>query len=171
VENDVKALLYLHEKDFTATAKINAVNLNRIGNDEVFSFLRAEEKQVESNFSLPLEYIYEPNSALLKAGAFKLPGERFDLAKLHPHSHLYTSNQLVSFPGRTFECTAVVPYGKKALLPHLPEKKANITTRNFPDTVHAIRKKTGIKEGGSIFLFATTNMEEKLVMLVCRKVE
>src|SRR5690606_36736682 len=121
-------------------------------------------QQAKTEFSLPLKYIYEPNSAILKAGAFKLPGARFDLAKLHLHSHLYTSDKLVSFPGRTFECLAAAPYNKKAILQYLPETKANITTRNFPDSVQAIRKKTGIKEGGSVFLFATTNMEEKLVV-------
>lgn len=172
VGNEVKEVLYLLEKDYSGQVEIIAVNLNKNDGEveEEFSFFKQEEQQAKSNFSLPLKYIYEPNSAVLKAGAFKLPGQRFNLAKLHLHSHLYTGDQLVPFPGRTFECFAVVPCNKKAVLPHLPEKKANITTRNFPDSVQTIRKKTGIKEGGSIFLFATTNMEDKLVVLICKKV-
>src|SRR5690606_20699235 len=131
---------------------------------------RTEELEASVNYTLPQKYLYEPNKSILKAGAFKSLALRLGLDKLHPNSHLYTSDKNISFPGRVFEIMDVVPYQKKLILKALPDRKANITTRNFPDTVETIRKKTGIVDGGSIFLFATTNRDGKLIVLVCKKV-
>lgn len=170
VENEVKEVLYLLQKDFEGAVKIKAVNLDKSkSKEEVFSFIKQQELALAVDFAMPGLYIYEPNKAILKAGAFKSIGHHFNLAKLHPHSHLYTSDILVDFPGRVFECLAVIPYQKKAISSYLPERKANITTRNFPDTVPAIRKKLKIQEGGDIYLLATTNMDGKLTILLCKK--
>lgn len=170
VANEVKEVLYLLQRDFQGTIKITAANLDKSeSKEEIFSFTKQEELEAIVDYAMPRRFIYEPNKAMLKTGAFKAVAQRFDVAKLHPHSHLYTSNLLISFPGRIFECLATVPYQKKALLPFLPDKKANITTRNFPDTVQMIRKKTGIQEGGDFYLLATTNMENKPIILVCKK--
>lgn len=173
VNNEVKEVLYVLEATWNASPRIMAVNLDKVSGvvTQAFLFTQAEEATATVNYAMPQRYLYEPNKAILKAGAFKCISQRFQLAKLHPHSHLYTSDKLIAFPGRIFERIATVPYHRKALLPYLPGKKANITTRNFPDSVQAIRKKTGIKEGGEVFLMATTNMEEKLTMVVCRKVK
>jgi len=73
------------------------------------------------------------------------------------------------FPGRTFKIENVLPMDKKEILKHLPDKKANVTVRNFPQTVEEIRKKTGIKEGGDIYIFATTGLNEVMMVLVCKK--
>lgn len=172
IGNEVKEVLYLLEGNWSGATEISAVNLDKnTGSvEEKFVFKMSEEQEAISNYALPSKYIYEPNSAVLKSGAFKLVGKRFNLFKLHLHSHLYTSNELVVFPGRVFECLAVAPYQKKAILKHLSLGKANISTRNFPESVEAIRRKTGLKDGGEFFLFATTNLEEKLVVLICRKV-
>ena len=118
-----------------------------------------------------MEYLYEPNSSIMKAGAFKVLGEHLDLKKLHPNTHLYTSEILAEgFPGRSFRVQSVVKYDKKEILKHLPQKKANIAVRNFPDDVATIRKKTRIKPGGDVYLFGTTLSDDKKVMLVCEKV-
>lgn len=172
VGNEVKEVLYLLERNWEGQSEIHAVNLNKSTGEivEAFSFSKEEEQNTEIEFRYPSRYIYEPNKSILKAGAFKSAGNRFRLAKLHPNSHLYTSDELFPFSGRSFELVASVPYHKKAILSSLPNKKANITTRNFPDSVAEIRKKTGIKEGGELFLFATTNMENKLVILICKKI-
>jgi hypothetical protein len=94
------------------------------------------------------------------------------LTKLHRNSHLYTSETLVAgFPGRVFRRLATCRYQKKDLLAHVPDKKANITVRNFPDSVAQIRLKTGLKEGGNKYLLATTDLNQKPIILVCEKAE
>lgn len=172
IGNEVKEVLYLLERHWVGETEINAKNLNKTSGvvEEEFVFKIKEEEEAISTYALPAEFIYEPNSSVLKSGAFRLVGQRFGLSKLHSNSHLYTSNKLIAFPGRVFECRAVVPYQKKAILKHLSEGKANITTRNFPESVDSIRRKTGLKDGGEFFLFATTNLEERLVVLICTKV-
>lgn len=168
VANEVKEVLYvLHDRP-TTTPLIHAVNLS--ATNATFSFTREEENAADVSYSTPLKYIYEPNKAILKGGAFKLICNRFGVEKLHPNSHLYTSDVLHEFPGRAFECLAAVPYKKQAILPYLADKKANITTRNFPDTVQTIKKKMGIQDGGETYLLATTNIEDRPVVLVCKKV-
>lgn len=171
VANEVKEVLYLLQKQRTAPAQINAVSLSSSGEVAVFDFAREEENTAAVSYSMPQKYLYEPNKAILKSGAFKLICDRYGIEKLHPNSHLYTSNTLKQFPGRVFECLAAAPYKKQAILPFLRDKKANITTRNFPDTVQTIRKKIGIQDGGEMYLLATTSIEDRPVVLVCRKVE
>ncbi len=73
------------------------------------------------------------------------------------------------FPGRTFQIEKSIRYNKKELLNLLPEQKANITTRNFPETVAQIRKKTKIKEGGTVYLFFTTDFKDNKIVLLCSK--
>jgi len=172
VANEVKEVLYFWENGWKGSSKIVAVNLNKDTGavEDSFAFSRTEELEASVNYTLPQKYLYEPNKSILKAGAFKSLALRLGLDKLHPNSHLYTSDKNISFPGRVFEIMDVVPYQKKLILKALPDRKANITTRNFPDTVETIRKKTGIVDGGSIFLFATTNRDGKLIVLVCKKV-
>lgn len=122
------------------------------------------------NYSIPKKYIYEPNSAILKSGGFHEISSQLKLEKLHQHSHLYTSNQLIKFPGRTFIVEKIIPYQKKEIKKYLKENKANITTRNFPETVAQIRKKTKIKDGGSQYLFFTTSKDNKHIVLITSKV-
>ncbi|CAN5881265.1 SAM-dependent methyltransferase [soil metagenome] len=172
VENEVKEVLYLlSPAQGSPDPEIQAVNLLREDRQVTFSLRKSAEESMQSHFSDPLDYIYEPNAAILKAGGFKSVGAAFGLGKLHPSSHLYTSASLISdFPGRIFRCLGRSRYDKKELRRWLPEGKANITVRNFPDSVAAIRKKTGLKEGGPHYLFATTDQHQRHVLLVCEKV-
>ncbi|MBC5992891.1 THUMP-like domain-containing protein [Pontibacter cellulosilyticus] len=172
VQNEVKEVLYLLQPNAPAPAEAarTATNLLSGAASQSISFTRTAEDAAVPNYSDPLQFVYEPNAAILKAGAFRTTGQRYGMSKLHPNSHLYTSAMLVpDFPGRSFRCLAVCRYNKKELMRHLPTKKANITVRNFPESVAEIRRKTGIKEGGDIYLFFTTDMHQKPVVLVCQK--
>lgn len=171
VENECKEVLYQIGQTENLDPEITAVNLQpKTGNTE-FTFRKSEEETAEVQFSEPLQFIYEPNAAIMKAGVFRQIAQRFGLKKLHRNSHLYTSETLISdFPGRSFKLKTVAKYSKKVLLSLIPEKKANITVRNFPETVAQIRQKTGLKEGGNLYLFATTDLHQQPVILVCEKV-
>ncbi|OUS00079.1 SAM-dependent methyltransferase [Flavobacteriales bacterium 33_180_T64] len=167
IKNEVKELIWILEKGFNSEITIKTVNIIEDKND-LFSFKLNRESKAHVTYETPLKYIYEPNSALLKSGGFNSLSENLKLSKLHQHSHLFTSNELVDFPGRTFKVDTLIGYNKKALK-KLGISKANITTRNFPETVQNIRKKHHIKDGGNIYLFFTTNYSNEKIVLVCSK--
>ena len=165
VENEVKELLWIL-KGSISTPKVKAVNFK--GNEkEVYenSFTNTST----ADLGEPLRYLYEPNAAIMKSGLFNSVGENFTLKKLHPNSHLFTSDGFKEFPGRRFEILRILPYNKK-LKKTLALQKANITTRNFPETVAGLRKSLKLKDGGETYLFFTTTENDKKVCLVCRKV-
>ncbi|RNC63741.1 class I SAM-dependent methyltransferase [Proteiniphilum sp. X52] len=172
VDNECKELLFLLSKRAVNEPLFVAVNLGRSGGKEIFSFTPEQER----NASIPLagepgRYLYEPNTSILKAGAFKSVAQAYNLQKLHANSHLYTSDELVAdFPGRVFEVEAFFVPNKKNIKTFLQDtKKANIAVRNFPMTVAEIRRKTGLADGGDIYLFATTLAEGQNVWIICRK--
>ena len=166
VNNEVKELLFLLEKDCTSSINIKTTNISK-NNTQVFNFTYQEVKQ--SEYSEPLTYLYEPNAAILKSGGFHEITNQLEVFKIHQHSHLYTSENLIDFPGRTFKIDAVLSYDKKKINKLIPNKKANITTRNFPKTVAQIRKETKLKDGGNLFIFCTTNVINQLTVLFCSK--
>jgi 16S rRNA G966 N2-methylase RsmD len=169
VNNEVKELLWILDAKTPVTpVSIKTINLTKGGN-EVFDFLLLAERDAKTNYSSPMKFLYEPNAAIMKSGAFKIIGNTYGVMKLHEHSHLYTSSVLVDFPGRAFEIIKQVPYNKNALK-DLSIEKANITTRNFPESVATIRKRFKISDGGEVFLFFTTNMLGKRIVLQCKKV-
>lgn len=166
VNNEVKEVLFLLQKGYDDKIKIKTSNFKK-ENIETFNFDYLEE--VTSIYSKPLTYLYEPNSAILKSGGFHQISKKLNLYKLHRHAHLYTSEKLIKFPGRIFKVENSISYDKKKLLTLLPQKKANITTRNFPKTVAQFRKETKIKEGGEIYIFLTTDLNNKPTLVLCRK--
>ncbi|MGV3639712.1 MAG: THUMP-like domain-containing protein [Adhaeribacter sp.] len=170
VDNECKEVLYLLGPGGPAFPPVTAVNLVGENRQQAFSFDQQSEDQATVSYAEAGNFLYEPHAALMKAGGFRSLASYFHLAKLHRNSHLYTSEELVeNFPGRVFRRLATCRYHKKELLAYLPEKKANITVRNFPDTVAQIRVKTGLKEGGNRYLLATTDLHNKPVILVCEK--
>ena len=172
VQNEVKEVLYLLQENAPDPAAVErtAVNLLTDGSQQIH-FTKTAEDNASVSFADPKAYLYEPNGAILKAGAYRFVAQQYKAGKLHPNSHLYTSSQLIAdFPGRKFSCAGSYRYSKKELLKLLPGKKANITTRNFPESVAEIRKKTSLKEGGDVYLFFTTDMHQKPLVLFCRKV-
>lgn len=167
VDNEVKELLWILRGDFYDQPIIKAININK-GIKEEFSFelgIRGVSK-----YAFPQEFLYEPNAAILKSGAFDLVSEEFKVNKLHKNTHLYTSDSLIDFPGRRFLIEEVIPYSKSEMKKALTFKKANISIRNFPESVEQLRKKWKIQDGGDRYLFFVTNMEGEKVMLRCSKV-
>ncbi len=166
VKNEVKELLFLCEKDFDKEPIIQAVNIVDENNLDVFSYLIPNEKELHISFGEPQQYLFEPNAAIQKAGAFKSIAKTFGLTKIHPNTHLYTSDKIVSnFPGRVFKIEAVVKSDKKELLKYFPEGKANITTRNYPLTPEALKKKTGLNDGGEKFLIGFSGEKKKFLVV------
>ncbi len=167
VKNEVKELLWILKNGFKGDISIETVNI-KADAQEVFNFNLKSESQSTPSYENPLKYLYEPNSAILKAGGFNRLAEQLEVFKLHQHSHLYTSNDLVAFPGREFKIEQIIPYNKKSVK-SLKITQANITTRNFPENVQQLRKKFGIKDGGNTYIFFTTNYSNKRIVLVCSK--
>lgn len=168
LNNEVKELLWILEKGFDKDVIIKTININKETEEKFdFNLNQLPENQM---YSLPQKYLYEPNSAILKSGAFDLIPTKFNIEKLHQHSHLYTSDTLIEFAGRYFEIKNSFDYNKKEMKQFLENKKANITTRNFPETVENIRKKWKIKDGGDIYTFFTTDMNNNKIVLICAKI-
>ncbi len=116
-------------------------------------------------------YLYEPNASILKANIQDHLCDTYHIRKLHPQSHLYTSDTLYpDFPGRTFEIDRWTPFTKQALKTFLQDhRQANLTVRNFPATVADLRKKLKLKEGGDTYLFATTRHDGTHIIIQGRK--
>lgn len=169
LDNEVKELLWILEKNYSDDILVKSINI-RSDNNQYFTFYFNEESDANIEFSPPLAYLYEPNAAILKAGAFNSVAKKLQLSKLHKHSHLYTSDALIEFPGRRFQVLKSLHYHKKTLK-QIGISKANITTRNFPETVQQLRKKHNIKDGGDHYLFFTTDLYEQKIALICIKVE
>lgn len=168
VNNEVKELLWILKKGFTEEIEIKTLNITK--EKEIrFDFYINEESQAQALLSEPLTYLYEPNASILKAGAFNIIAEKLNLNKLHKHSHLYTSKRLMDFPGRSFKIINIIPYNKKRFKQELKIKKANITTRNFPETVKQIRKKLSLKDGGDDYLFFTRDINNDRVIIITKK--
>jgi hypothetical protein len=172
LDNEVKEVLYELGEEPAVDPERLAVNLRRDGSQQEFRLNRAREARAVPRYAEAQQYLYEPNAAILKAGAFKSIGSAFELIKLHQHSHLYTGGELrADFPGRIFRVLAIEKADGNTLKSHLgPEARAHVTTRNFPESVADFRRRTGIREGGDLYLFATTDLRGRLVVLVCEKV-
>ena len=169
VENEVKELLFWlgqQENEFS----IRCVNIIRAG-DQVLEYKVSEEQQEYCPEGKISNYLYEPNAAIMKAGAFNLLCKKFGLKKLNPNTHLYTSESLIKgFPGRAFVVIGDEAYNKRRLLPLLDAAKANISVRNFPDTPEQVKKKLALKDGGLQYLFGYRNHKNDLRIAVCEKV-
>lgn len=159
---ECKELLVVMDAEVSSqNARIHSVNLSATTGkpEEELSFTREEEANCPCLFAASPEFcLYEPNASILKAGAFRIVAHRYGLKKLHPNSHLYTSEKPVeNFPGRCFEVIAHGGFGKRELRDlqkQLP--KANLTLRNFPSSTEDLRKRMKLADGGDDYLFATT---------------
>ena len=170
VANECKELLFLLELGYEGEPTFTCVNLQTDQPSERFT--TEEERSCQAVFAKEIsQYLYEPNTALLKGGCFKLLTKRFEVQKLHRNSHLYTSDRLISdFPGRVFTVEAWAPYNKKVRQSLLAGvEKASIAVRNFPLSVAELRKTLKIADGDELFLFATTLVGEQKVIISARK--
>lgn len=118
-----------------------------------------------------MQYLYEPNASLMKAGCFGVLSERYDARMLSKNSHLFVSREPIAvFPGRSFRIIAISSFNKKELKRHLSGiTKANIATRNFPLSVAELRKRLKLKDGGETYIFATTLSDESHVLVIAKK--
>ncbi|MFT7050321.1 MAG: hypothetical protein ACJAZK_000914 [Psychroserpens sp.] len=167
VKNEVKELIWILENDFKGEITIKTANIVN-HTKEVFTFKLKNEATHNATLSNPLKFLYEPNAAILKSGAFNSVSKQLKISKIHQHSHLYTSNEHLIFPGRSFTIESIVDYSKKNIK-SLKISQANITTRNFPETVQNLRKKYSIKDGGHTYLFFTTNHLGVKLVIICNK--
>ena len=144
VKNEMKELLlYLDRSTQHYNPKIVCVNLQT--DQENFSFWYEEETNANAQLSEAQHYLYEPNAAILKAGAFKLLSQRFPVKKLHQNTHLYTSEKLIeNFPGKVFEIIQKVEHPKK----EISGLKANVLVKNYNQNIDILKKKFKIKDGG-----------------------
>lgn len=172
VQGECKELLLVMSAEVTGEVVYHCVNITRAHHADDFMFTAEEERNAQCCYADRLaRYLYESNAALLKCGGCRCPAERFGLFKLHPNSHLYTSDTLCTdFPGRVFRIEGTSGFGKKELAAMLKgTSQANLTVRNFPATVAELRKHLRLKEGGEVYLFATTLNDGSHAMIRCLK--
>ncbi len=170
VGNEVKEVLLYLEPGKTSKAQIEAWNISDSKPEEKFKFTLEEEQECSSEYSKPLKYIYEPNSAIRKAGAFNVVGKRFGLLKLHPNTHLYTANEVkLDFPGKIFMVKEFIKANKKEIRKSYPNGKVNVIAKNYPIGATEIKKKFRVKDGGEHFLIFCTIMNEEKVVIEATK--
>ena len=170
VGNECKESVFIMERGCFSQPTLFAVNLQT--EQPIVRFVQAEEHYCPLHLAEGIgRYLYEPNAALMKAGCYKLLSERFCVLKLHKNSHLYTSETLrEGFPGRIFEVEGFATYNKRMKQTLLADvEKANLAVRDFPLSVEALRKTLKIKEGGEVYLFATTLHGGEKVIIKTRK--
>lgn len=171
VKNECKEILVLLRPDYNGNPLVISTEAKRSG-EILFKFKQNEEQSAIPTFATTIKkYLYEPNAAIMKAGAFKLVSQRFAIDKLHVNSHLYTSDNLIpDFPGRIFEVVGFAPFNKKIkkeLLKYVDE--ASVAVRNFPLSANELRKSLNLKESDENFVFGTTMQGEKKVLLLCKR--
>ncbi|WP_438965461.1 THUMP-like domain-containing protein [Flavobacterium sp.] len=166
VKNEIKELLWEIEKGHLETIEISSVNIE---NEKVTHFETKYREEYLSTFAAPKKYLYEPNSSIMKSGNMDALSKAFNLDKLHQHSHLFTSDKLIDFPGRRFAIDEIIPFQKEALK-KIAKQKMNCSTRNFPLTVDEIKKKYKINDGGIVFAFFTTQLNNEKIVLLCTKI-
>ena len=170
VNNECKELLLVLSARNMGNLRIYCVN-------DAQSFVCEESDMEASSVKIApstleeMQYLYEPNASLMKAGCFGVLSGRYDARMLSKNSHLFVSREpIAAFPGRSFRIIAVSSFNKKELKRHLSGiTKANIATRNFPLSVAELRKRLKLKDGGEIYIFATTLSDESHVLVITEK--
>lgn len=187
VDNECKELLMVLAKregqQDGASCLVSCVNLLTKGGMQEFSFTHptpsGDTRITRCPDPLPT-HLFEPHASIMKAGCFTALEQAYPVCQVAPHSHLFLSSQpIASFPGRRFQIMAVTPVDQKAVrrclqklaeTEKIPMERANITVRNFPLTVEQLRKKLKLKDGGSLYIFATTAADGQHQLFICRKI-
>lgn len=170
VNNECKELLLVLSARNMGNLRIYCVN-------DAQSFVCDELDMESSSVKIALstleemQYLYEPNASLMKAGCFSVLSERYGARMLSKNSHLFVSIEPIEdFPGRSFRIIVISSFNKKELKRHLSSiTKANIATRNFPLSVAELRKRLKLKDGGETYIFATTLSDESHVLVITEK--
>ncbi|MEA5005941.1 MAG: class I SAM-dependent methyltransferase [Rikenellaceae bacterium] len=176
INNECKELLFLIKREASVRSSIRNIPVFTVNftkhRVEEFNFILDREKDLNPEYlhGEPLEYLYEPNSSIIKSGAFSTIAICYTLYKLARHTHLYSSKiKVPNFPGRSFQIIDSIEY-KKKFISKLKSiyPKANITTRNFPLTTEGLKRALGISDGGDIFIFGCTTGDKKM-LIICKK--
>jgi hypothetical protein len=168
LQNDCKELIFVQEKGFVGEPMIHAVRLLK-GKPQITSFTYGEERAATVEYSEPLSYLYEPDAALTKAGAFKMTAILNQVKKLHKNSHLYTADhKITDFPGKTFVIEKVESFTnfKKSKTP----LQADISAKNFPLKTEEIKKKFKVKDASRAFAFFTTTLNDQLTVIHTKRI-
>lgn len=173
VRNECKELLFIVRRGHTASPRIHCINLTADGREQTLCFTPDEERTAPLRLAPSVaQYLYEPNAAILKAGAFRLTAARMGVDKLHVDSHLYTSAaEVVDFPGRCFRVEEVMPFGRalcRTIARTVP--RANLAVRGFPLSADALRRRLKVADGGDVYLFATTLSDGQRVVVRCVRI-
>ena len=174
VDNECKELLLILSKE-EKPLKLFCANNDQVFEGDQGNWLN-DSSAAEIRVPVPLisqAYLFEPNASIMKAGCFTLLEQRFKVSQLDKNSHLFVSDSDISdFPGRRFSIEKTTSMNKRELKAALAGiDKANITVRNFPLSVAELRKRLKLKEGGDLYLFATTIAGHQHQLFLCRKIE
>jgi hypothetical protein len=182
VANECKELLLVLQQQVADSPTITCVN-----DDSVFKVVSSKETDgfpagnqwflgrkpmVSPQETNVTEYLYEPNASIMKAGCFAELEQQYPARQLSANSHLFLSSvEIEDFPGRRFQICAISSMNKQELKAALAEiKQANIAVRNFPLTTEQLRKKLRLKDGGNVYIFATTVGNNQHQLFICRKI-
>lgn len=157
VRNDVKEIVVFLSKNYSGEIMCNCVNLE--SGEKDFSFEINAEKNAQAEYAEPQQFIYIPNNTILKAGIFNLISSEFKLKKLHPNTHLYTSDVKISdFPGRILEMKVIDSKEIKK------KEQFNLISKNYPLKPEEIKKKYQLKDGGNQYLIFTQSKKGKIIL-------
>ena len=179
VDNECKELLLLLDQERSADLRVVCVN-----DDSCFEFFPGQGKIVpeeRNDFSLgekrpfaigETAFLYEPNASIMKAGCFEEVEQGFPVQQISQNSHLFLSSvEIEDFPGRRFQISSISSMNKQELRTALKEvERANISVRNFPLSADQLRKKLKLKDGGDVYIFATTMSDGEHRLFICRKI-
>lgn len=167
VDNECKELLLLMHKDAKQPVKLFCVN-----NEDVFITTQEQPNVSVSPISIDdTKCLYEPNASIMKTGCFNQLVSRYNVCSIGRNSHLFVSNdEIDGFPGRRFRIMSISSFNKKELKQKLKGiEQANITVRNFPLSTDQLRKRLKIKDGGDVYIFATTVWNDQHALIICKK--
>jgi hypothetical protein len=167
-QDECKELLFYITRDGAAKPEVSAVELDDHGKET----MRITKSETGSTpFTNPQAYVYDPPASLLKSGCFQEFAAQYGLSKLHADTHLFTSETAVAnVPGRTFALVAVCAAQADTLTEYLPKaRKANLRSVNFPVQTDVLKSRLKLKDGGDVYLFAVTLLNNQLAILICKR--
>ena len=169
LDGEVKELLWVMEREICKNIRIIAADLFSNAPERIIRANFPVKSAVKTSSSLK-KYLYDPSSCIRKAGLQDFSAQNLGLEKLHPFTHLYTSDELLeNYPGRGFEIKGIASVDKKSIKELLPSRKANLAVRNFPQPVSELKKKLKITDGGEDYLFAGRLFDDSLKMILARR--
>ena len=178
VDNECKELLIEVVSDqykvnsAEPSLRVVCVNLLSDGTSQKFEYDPSVSVAIEHPLPTSFQFLYEPNASLMKAGCFDVLARRYGVVQADVNSHLFFSDrQVASFPGRGFIIEKVTSMNKRELKESLAGvTQANITVRNFPMSAEELRRRLKLRDGGDVFIFATTVENEGHRLFICRKI-